>query len=525
MEFVQHLVKLGGSAVSVEVGKRPKYICREIGQLCKELGVPVYGVGGSEEELEEEEDMQEDEDIFADVATPANLPWSPQSLALGRSRLLIGTLGPEPTERGPLFLNESGALLKEEELNALGVRQITTFEAMLRSKILTECQSKADPIPRQTLPPALVPVPAATTNRAYDACDGRRATHSLLSPTNGAQIIGVKLDQVHCLKSATRVPYTVQFDTVPNCPDASDTRRRQNVILKYNDDIRHDMLVHQVATFMNSVFARTGLPLRLITYKCIPYVLLTPNLSGSLGAAGGAVSANNLSAGSSGAQRTSTTKQSAVSCCQGGVIEMLENCKSRHEIGTRYSLTLDGYYSKFYSGQSLEQARWNFTTSLAAASLLTFLLQIKDRHNANILLTHDGFLVHIDFGFILDFAPAHDLKFERAPFKLTNEMIGLIDGGSQGSSGSLLLRQLIVHGYLALRVHREELVLLVESYKHAHLKGFKPHTINRLKERLQYDKSDREATEYILRQTRAAVNALTTKLYDVFQAVQQGIAF
>lgn len=41
-----------------------------------------------------------------------------------------------------------------------------------------------------------------------------------------------------------------------------------------------------------------------------------------------------------------------------------------------------------------------------------------------------GHLVHIDFGFLFDISPAHDMKFESAAFKFTLEMLELM-GGTQ----------------------------------------------------------------------------------------------
>ena len=56
----------------------------------------------------------------------------------------------------------------------------------------------------------------------------------------------------------------------------------------------------------------------------------------------------------------------------------------------------------------------------------SYLLQVKDRHNGNIMVTDDGSLIHIDFGFLLGTSPAKNLGFERAGFKFTNEMIELM---------------------------------------------------------------------------------------------------
>lgn len=56
-------------------------------------------------------------------------------------------------------------------------------------------------------------------------------------------------------------------------------------------------------------------------------------------------------------------------------------------------------------------------------------MQVKDRHNGNILLSTSGALIHIDFGFILGMSPGN-LAFERAPFKLTEEYVELLGGRS-----------------------------------------------------------------------------------------------
>ena len=70
----------------------------------------------------------------------------------------------------------------------------------------------------------------------------------------------------------------------------------------------------------------------------------------------------------------------------------------------------------------------NFVSSLAGYSLVCYFLQIKDRHNGNILLDSAGHIVHIDFGFLLSNAPGKGLEFEQAPFKLTDELVDVMEG-------------------------------------------------------------------------------------------------
>ncbi len=67
----------------------------------------------------------------------------------------------------------------------------------------------------------------------------------------------------------------------------------------------------------------------------------------------------------------------------------------------------DFFNDMFTTEDKLKEAKEKFVSSLVGASLMTFVLQLKDRHNGNILLDIDGHIIHIDFGFILGLAPGN----------------------------------------------------------------------------------------------------------------------
>lgn len=117
---------------------------------------------------------------------------------------------------------------------------------------------------------------------------------------------------------------------------------------------------------------------------------------------------------------------------QSGLVETITDAVSVHSIkkaeyarrmadGNLGHVSLFDHYRNTYgepgSGR-FARAQRNFIKSLAAYSVVSFLLQIKDRHNGNILVDRDGHLIHIDFGFMLGNSPGGNMGFEAAPFKM-----------------------------------------------------------------------------------------------------------
>ena len=93
--------------------------------------------------------------------------------------------------------------------------------------------------------------------------------------------------------------------------------------------------------------------------------------------------------------------------------------------------------------------------SLAGYSIITYLLQIKDRHNGNILIDRDGHLIHIGFGYMLSNSPGN-IGFEAAPFKLPFEYVEIL--GSLDSEVFGEFRQLVLQGFVEARKHAERII-------------------------------------------------------------------
>jgi phosphatidylinositol 4-kinase len=94
-------------------------------------------------------------------------------------------------------------------------------------------------------------------------------------------------------------------------------------------------------------------------------------------------------------------------------------------------------------------------------SIVTYLLQIKDRHNGNILLDREGHLIHIDFGFMLSNSPGN-IGFEAAPFKLPPEYVEVL-GGVDGEP-FLEFKRLFREGFEAARKHCDRITSLCNLF-------------------------------------------------------------
>ncbi|RMX67162.1 hypothetical protein KXD40_001195 [Peronospora effusa] len=176
-----------------------------------------------------------------------------------------------------------------------------------------------------------------------------------------------------------------------------------------------------------------------------------------------------------------------------------------------------------YDPVRLELARANFITSMAAYSLFCYIFLVKDRHNGNIMLSTEGHVVHIDFGFVLGIAPGNTFSLETAPFKLTPEMVEIM-----GAEGFDRYRQLVAQGLFALHLEASQLLSLVYlSSKDSCFPCFRGQSrariVRRLSHRLCTGWSEHDVKRTAARIVDKSNGHRGTRQYDWFQKISNGI--
>ena len=219
-----------------------------------------------------------------------------------------------------------------------------------------------------------------------------------------------------------------------------------------------------------------------------------------------------------------------------GLVEFVKDSLSLDQLKQKTNhMSLKDFYINYFGKGNEEsliykKAMNNFVSSLAGYSLVCYFLQIKDRHNGNILIDNEGHIIHIDFGFLLSNAPGKGLKFENAPFKLSNDMLDIL-GGTKGKY-FMEFRKLLKKGFLAIHKHRSKIVILVEMMWCGHGKNLGcfeggQETIDELKKRLNPKDymSKRGVMKFVDYLIGQSVDNWRTKWYDIFQYYVQGIFY
>ena len=177
-------------------------------------------------------------------------------------------------------------------------------------------------------------------------------------------------------------------------------------ILYKGEDVRKDKIMMDVIRLMNVILTKElGMDLNIVTYNVL-----------------------------------SCTAES-------GIIQCVDKSD------TLYSITKKGVSLLNYALENNENAvvmdlRKKFVRSCASYCVITFLLGIGDRHLENIMMTKDGQLFHIDYGFVLGYDPK---PIEIPMMRISSEMINAL--GGEGSKYFEDFKVLCNQIYSCLRRH------------------------------------------------------------------------
>ncbi|KAI9897249.1 hypothetical protein N3K66_008271 [Trichothecium roseum] len=225
-----------------------------------------------------------------------------------------------------------------------------------------------------------------------------------------------------------------------------------------------------------------------------------------------------------------------------GLIETITNGVSLHSLKRSLTLasiesgtnprhriaTLKDHFAKAFGPSDSKPHKDGvdaFKRSLAAYSIISYVLQLKDRHNGNVLIDSEGHIIHIDFGFMLSNSPG-SVGFEAAPFKLTHEYVDVL--GGLGSPEYEDYKRLCKQAFQALRRSADNIIDLVAMMGlNSKMPCFSVgvgHATNTLRQRFQLQLSADEAEQFVETDLIAkSFGSYYTRLYDTFQYRTQGI--
>jgi len=256
------------------------------------------------------------------------------------------------------------------------------------------------------------------------------------------------------------------------------------VLVKGGDDLRQEFLAQQLIRVFRAIFGETGVPLWVRPYE----ILVTGHDSGIMEFV--------PDSQSFGALKQSFGNESFARCFEAAFAD------------------------------KLEKAQLNFVKSHAAYSLISYILNVKDRHNGNLMLLRSGHCIHIDFGFMLSSAPGNNFAnmvaggaFENSPFKLTQEIMDII--GGQESEMFDYFKRLLIYGFLQIRKNAERIMLLVEmmmtNYKMPCFCDNPEKALQEMQDRFMLNIGDESCIQNIQTLILQSINNWRSVQYDYYQ--------
>ncbi|XP_050293503.1 phosphatidylinositol 3-kinase catalytic subunit type 3 isoform X2 [Anthonomus grandis grandis] len=283
-------------------------------------------------------------------------------------------------------------------------------------------------------------------------------------------ITGILPDKAMLFKSAM-MPAKLNFLTAEG--------EEYVAIFKLGDDLRQDQLILQMITLMDKLLNKENLDLKLTPYR----VLATSTKHGFV-------------------QFIESTTIAEVLALEGSIQNYFK--KHHPQENAPYGIQPD-----------IMDA---YVRSCAGYCVITYLLGVGDRHLDNLLLTEDGRLFHIDFGYIL----GRDPKPLPPPMKLTKEMVEAM--GGVNSEHYQEFRKLCYTAFLHLRRHANLMLNLFSLMVDASVPdiALEPDkAVKKVQDKLMLDLGEEEAVHYIQNLIDASVTAVMAAIVEQLHKITQ----
>ncbi|KAJ8771786.1 hypothetical protein K2173_026963 [Erythroxylum novogranatense] len=246
----------------------------------------------------------------------------------------------------------------------------------------------------------------------------------------------------------------------------SDGQKYRQLAKSGNDDLRQDAVMEQFFGLVN-IFLRNNRDtwrrrLGIRTYKVIPF---TPS-AGVLEWVNGTLPLGEYLIGSmrnSGAHGRYGVGDWSFLKCRENLLNAKDKRKAFHEVCENFRPVMHHFFlERFLQPADWFEKRLAYTRSVAASSMVGYIVGLGDRHSINILIDQaTAEVVHIDLG--VAFEQGLMLKTpERVPFRLTRD---IIDGmGVTGVEG--VFRRCCEETLSVMRTNKEALLTIVEVFIH-----------------------------------------------------------
>jgi len=293
-------------------------------------------------------------------------------------------------------------------------------------------------------------------------------------------LVKVAVNQCGLLKSAM-VPGVIACEVRKTSDGTNGPTSIKKVMFKEGDDLRQDQLVLQLIILMDSILKKYGLDLQLTPYQVL------------------AMSTND---GIIEFVPESTNVSAILADYNNDIMQFM---RAHHPLKAGAVDPPAGGWGPQNSYGIQPEILENFIRSNAGYCVITYILGIGDRHLDNLMVTKEGRLFHIDFGFIL----GKDPKPFPPPMRICKEMVEGMGGST--SPGYQSFQSKCCQAYKILRRHSKliiNLLCLMTDSGIKDLSGDPMFAILKVQQKFQAAMDDEQAEEHFLSLINESVNAL-----------------